>query len=372
MHAFEIASSSSLPSKRLFSMSAFDHLMKSPAASQEVTNLLQPLLALQQFHVQAPDDVVFNYLSSLFAERSSDYTTSAQALVSVCDAMEANYEKSEDPGALACFAQAKADLARSQLAVGDYTDAISSSHTSLELLSDDTDPTVAKSYAKCRLSANITAGIAHSYLGHTDKAIQNLQCALKSSSSDPEITVILAQILWVKGDQDSRDAAREQLFACVEQYPDHVGAVTLLAVIGLLDDDEDVLEAVEDDLSKMRTSDKLSVFQKMKVAKVLSGIVTCKAGADDDAQLAEATTGVMLAPAEPQGWSELAAATGEGYASEMSLITAQGQVPPGGNLSAEALSKAYAGTGQRMDALLSILVAPWEAVGYEALSQSLE
>jgi superkiller protein 3 len=373
MHAFDIASSSSLPSKRLFSMSAFDHLMKSPAASQEVTNLLQPLLALQQLHVLAPDDVVFNYLSSLLAERSSDYTASVQALMTVCDSMEADYEKSESPGALACFAQAKADLARSQLAAGDYADAVTNSQTSLELSSnDDNDPALAKFYVKCRLSANMSAGIAHSYLGHTDKAVQNLQCALKSSSFDPEITVILAQILWAKGDQDSRDAAREQLFACVEQHPDHVGAVTLLAVIGLLDDDEDVLEAVEDDLSKMRTSDKLSVLQKMKVAKVLSGIVACKAGASDDAQLAEATRGVMLAPAEPQGWSELAAATGESYASEMSLINAQGQVPPGGNLSAEALSKAYAGTGQRTDALLSIVVAPWEVGGYEALSQSLE
>ena len=45
--------------------------------------------------------------------------------------------------------------------------------------------------------------------------------------------------------------------------------------------------------------------------RVLSGIVTCKAGADDDAKHAEATRGVMLAPAEPWGWCDLAVATSE-------------------------------------------------------------
>lgn len=373
MHAFDIASSASLPTKRLFGMSAFDHLMKSPAASQEVTNFLQPLLALQQLHTQAPTEVAFTHLSALFAERSADYMASITALTLVCDDMEAGYEESESPDDLTRFAQAKADLARSQLAAGDYEGAITNSQTSIDLSSEnDLGKAFADNRSRWLLSAHITAGLAHSYLRHTDKAIKYLQPALGSSSSDPEITDILAQILWAKGDQDSRDAARGQLFACVEQYPDHVGAVTLLAVIGLLDGDEDVLEAVEDDLSKMRMSDKLSVAQKMKVAKVLSGIVTCKTGADDTAQLADATKAVMLAPAEPQGWSELAAATGDSYPSEMSLINAQGQVPPGGNLSASFLSKAYAGTGKRMDALLSIVVAPWEAGGYEALSQCLD
>ena len=152
MHAFDIASSSSLPTKRLFGMSAFDHLIKSPAASQEATNLLQPLLALQQLHTQAPTEIVFTHLSSLFAERSSDYAASISALTSVCEDTEAEYEKSESPDALARFAQAKADLARSQLAAGDYEDAIANSQTSLDLSSgDDLGPAFADGRAKCRL-----------------------------------------------------------------------------------------------------------------------------------------------------------------------------------------------------------------------------
>ena len=370
MHAFDIASSSSVPTQQLFSISAFDHLVRSPHASKDVTNLLQPLLALQQLHAQRPDEIVFTHLSSLLAERSSDYSASVNALVTVCDDMEADYEKSESSDALARFAQAKADLARSLLASGQHEEAITSAQTSLDLSSeDDLGAKFTKSRKKWRLSAHITAGLAHSFLGQNEKAIEDLRSALQSSSSDPEITVILAQTLWAKGDQDSRDTAREQLFACVEQHPENVGAVTLLAVIGLLDDDADVLEAVEDDLSRMRMSDKLDVTQKMKVAQVLSGIVTCKAGRDEISQLAEATKGIMLAPSEPQGWSELAEATGENYASQMSLMNAQRQVP---NLSADVLGRAYAGTGRRQDALLAIVVAPWAADGYAALSNSLD
>ena len=372
-HAFDIASSSSVPTQRLYSVCAFDHLLRSPQASQEVTNLLQPLLALQQLHTQAPAETVFTHLSSLFAERASDYSASIGSLSKVCNEVEEAYEKSEALEALARFAQAKADLARAFLASGQYEHAIANAQTSLDLSSGNDLGTVsAGSRTKWRLSAHLTSGLAHAFLGQTDKAIKDLRSALGSSSSDPEITVILAQILWTRNDQDSRDVAREQLFACVEEHPDHVGAVTLLAVIGLLDKDEDVLEAVEDDLSKMRMSDKLDVAQKMRVAKVLSGIVTCKTGADDTAQLAEATKGVMLAPSEPQGWSELAAATGARYASEMSLINAQRQIPPGGNLNADVLANAYARTGKRHDALLSIVVAPWQTAGYKSLHASLE
>lgn len=373
LHAFDIASSASVPTQRLYSVSAFDHILKSPHASQEVTNLLQPLLALQQLHTQAPDQTVFTHLSALLTERSSDYSTSVNSLTAVCDEVEAENERLERSDALAHFAQTKADLARSFLASGQYEDAITNAETSLDLSSeDDLGGELAKSRWKWRLSANITNGLAHAFLGQTDKAIKDLQSALASSSADPDITVILAQILWAKNEQDSRDVAREQLFACVEEHPEHMGAVTSLAVIGLIDEDEDILEAVEDDLSKMRMSNKLDISQKMKLAKVLSGIVTCKTGANDTARLAEATKGVMLAPSEPQGWSELAAATGGSYASEMSLKNAQKQVPPGGSLNAEVLATAYAGTGKRHDALLSIVVAPWGTAGYASLQGSLE
>ena len=320
-----------------------------------------------------PDETVFAHLLALLAERTADYSASIEALVNVCDDMEAEYEKTESQNALARFAQAKADLARAQLAAGQYEDAITNAQTSRDLSSeDDLGAEFADSRKIWQLSGYVTAGLAQSFLGHTDKAIKELQSALRTSSGDPEITVILAQILWAKGDQDSRDTAREQLFACVEQHSEHVGAVTLLAVIGLLDDDEDVLEAVEDDLSMMRTSAKLDATQKLRVAQVLGGLVTCKAGADKMTELSEAMKGVMLAPAEPQGWSELAAATGESFASEMCLLNAQRQVPPGGNLNADVLAEAFAGTGKRDDALLSIVVAPWQASGYESLSHSLE
>lgn len=79
---------------------------------------------------------MFTHLSSLLAERSSDYAASMNALASVCGDMEVEYEKSESTDALACFAQAKADLARSQLAAGDYEEAIANSQTSLDLSSE--------------------------------------------------------------------------------------------------------------------------------------------------------------------------------------------------------------------------------------------
>jgi superkiller protein 3 len=170
--------------------------------------------------------------------------------------------------------------------------------------------------------------------------------------------------------------ARDKLLDCIERHPDHVGAVTLLGVIALQDEDTDAIEAVEEDLQAMRLSDKMSAHDRIKVAKVLGGVAACSAaGSKDDDPSAAATSdaarGVMLAPGQPQGWSELATATNEQFPAEMALQNASRLVPPGGTLLASDLSKAYAHTGKRRDAMQSIMVAPWLVQGYTALADCL-
>ena len=152
--------------------------------------------------------------------------------------------------------------------------------------------------------------------------------------------------------------------------------MSLLGVIALLDDDKDAIEAVEEDLQAMRLNDKLSAHDRIKVARVLAGVISCSAPGTEDydqaaAAMSDATRGVMLAPGQPQGWSELAAVTNAQFPAEMALQNASRQVPPGGTLQADDLSKAYAQTGKRRDAMQSIMVAPWLGQGYKTFADSL-
>jgi superkiller protein 3 len=376
-HAFDIASSSSLPTKRRYALSAFDHFIRSTRTSEELTTLIQPLFALHQLHSCSPSEVHFNHLSALLAERIGNHEEAVATLQTVCAEMEADYEQSESSDSLARFAQAKSDLARAHLARREYEAAKECSQTALDLSSeDDLGPSDAEACQKLRLSAHLTAGLSHYYLDEFDESINMFEAALKEARGEPDVVCMLAQVLWAKGGQSPRDTARETLLDCIEKHPDHVGAVTLLGVIALLDGDNDAIEAVDEDLQAMRLKDELSAHDKMKVAKVLAGVMACSISATDDrdqnaAAIGDATKGVMLAPGQPQGWSELAAVTNEQFPAEMALQTASRQVPPGGSLQADDLSKAYAQTGKRRDAMQSIMIAPWLEQGYKTFADSL-
>jgi superkiller protein 3 len=369
-HALEIADSSVLPAKRHYALSAFDHLLSDPSKSQEVSALLRPLFAMRQFHVQEPADVIATHLMALFAERVGDHETSADGLQQVCDAAEAEYEKSESDEFLVRYAQAKADLARVQLACGQYAEAVSNAQTAIDLSgeADDLRPAYADIRRKWRLSAHITAGLAHSHLKQVEGSIKMFEVAMHESGIEPDVACMLAQVLWAKGREAEKDAARTQLFNVIEDHPKHVQAAALLAVIGLMDDDEDVLEAVEEDLKDLRRDDEVSVLDKIRVSKVLAGLVGCRprqAGADEVDQVAvaaDALNGIMLAPWQPQGWLELAQAVGSRdarYAAEMAVLNAERQIPPRGGLTADDLARAYEGTGETEDILKAKMLAPW-------------
>ncbi|ETI25092.1 hypothetical protein G647_04463 [Cladophialophora carrionii CBS 160.54] len=369
-HAFEIADSSVLPAERHYALSAFDHVSSHPSRSQEVSALLQPLFAMRQFHAQEPSDMIATHLMALFAERVGDHDTSVDALQEVCDAAEAEYEKTESNEYLVRFAQAKADLARAQLACGKYADAVSNAETAIDLSgeADDLGPAYADIRRKWRLSAHITAGLTHSHLKQIESSVKMFEVAMHESSREPDVVCMLAQVLWAKGGEAEKDAARTQLFGVIEDHPKHVQAAALLAVIGLMDNDEDVLEAVEEDLKGLRRDDEVSVLDKIRVSKVLAGLVGCRprrAGADEIDQVAmaaDALNGIMLAPGQPQGWLELAQAVGRddaAYAAEMAVLNAERQIPPGGDLTAEDLATAYEGTGETENILKATMLAPW-------------
>ena len=226
---------------------------------------------------------------------------------------------------------------------------------------------------RLRLSAHLTAGLAHYYLKTMDRAIDMFRDALQEANNAPEVVCLLAQVLWAKGGEEERAVARQQLFDCVESHPDHTGAVTLLGAIALLDSDKDAIEAVESDLRSMITRDDIDIHGRIKLIKLLTAVSTL--GLTEDSgipegtrRMGEATAAVMRAPDQPQGWMELSAASQELYPAEMAVKRALRSVPPRSNLDANDLSDAYAQTGKASDALRAIMFAPWKRNGWEELN----
>ncbi|PMD42619.1 TPR-like protein [Hyaloscypha variabilis F] len=370
-HAIEISESSSLITQRQYAQSTFDQILASKTPSS-ITELVQPLFALNQLQSMAPTDLMYQHLSTLFLERINDVPSASAALSKICVTVEADYEVTESPSSLSRFALAKADLARSQLSAGSYSDAIDNGETALQLSAEDAGNELsAEARQKCRLSAHLTVGLAYYFSGKPDTALQYFLPALEESNGNPDAVCLLAQILWAKGDEESRNKAREHLFDCVENYPEHVQSVLLLGIIAILEQDSESLEAVSASLQDLRAAGPISDREQGQVGEVLRAIAALSGGNGEKEVLTEIQTDVFLHPNLPHGWGRLAEIEGDDHAAEMALKTALKAVPPQGELEAVDLSGAFGGTGKVGDAQKAIMFAPWTNDGWASLSDAL-
>ncbi|RDL31795.1 TPR-like protein [Venustampulla echinocandica] len=372
-HAVEIAESSSLIAQQQYAQSTFDQILANSSALN-VTDLVQPLFALNQLQSTVPSDLVYRHLSTLFLERVDDVNPAVSRLSRICSTVEADYEVTESPSSLSRFALAKADLARLQLSTGAYTAAIDSGETALQLSAEDAGNELsAEARQKCRLSAHLTVGLAQYYNDEPETALEYFQPALEESAGNPDAVCLLAQVLWAKGTEESRGKSRELLFDCIESHPDHVQSVLLLGIIALLDQDTESLEAVTSTLQELRATHTITEREQEHVSEVLRAIAAFSEDDPEQAMLSEIQTDVFLHPQQTHGWGRLAELSWDdnGYAADMALNTAIKAVPPHGELAAEDLSRAFAGTGKVGDAQKAVMFSPWERSGWVALDGAL-
>jgi superkiller protein 3 len=372
-HAFEISDSASVISKRQYALSTFDHLLASPTVSNNLTALIQPLFALEQLRAQAPKELPYKHLSALFLERVGNFNDAIETLTELCSSAEAEYESSESDAALARFAHAKADVARCQLAAHSHSSASENANTALDLSADaessGLDPEARR---KLRLSAHLTAGLAAHYLKQDSDAINMFRAALEESDNNPDVVCLLVQVLWAHGGSEEKTAAREQLFECFESNPEHAGVMTLLGAIAALDNDEETTSAVRDDLVALRTNANLQPAEQSSIDSLLSALASLNDNDNNDAALASAQTATLLNPERSHAWKLLAELSGDSYAADMALQTAQKAVPPNGTSSAGELAAAFAGVGTVADAQRAMALAPWERIGWEVMAEALD
>jgi superkiller protein 3 len=377
-HALEISDASWLSARRQYAVNTFDTIV----SGKHIGYLNEPILALQQILRLTADQSEIEHLSGLLFERTGSYEEAAQDLRKICSVLEEQYEVSESAEDLTKFVSAKADLARVELALGNYEEAIENADFALSLLPDDSDPEEMKTwkggqknFAKCRLTARLTSGIGSYHNGNHDNALISLERALKESKTDPDVLCLVAQVLWAKGGSKARESARNHLFDCIEKHPNHVRAVSLLGAIGILDNDSDVLEAVLEELRALAMTDPASSSEFL-VANLLPIIAALSASSEDaanEAAVSEAAVGVFLNPQDSRAWLQLATLSGgEQGPAEMALATSMQTMSimrPGG---CEQLASALAGVGRIAEDQRAIMVAPWLDVGWKALQGDLE
>lgn len=385
-HAFEISGASVPLARSQFALTVFDGFL-ARRGSQHSISLIHSLFALHQLRPQSRAEPAIEHLSALFSERARDYSAATRHLVAVCDAAEQDYEVSESVASLTRFAQGKADLARVLLAAGDYKAAVESAETTLQLSATDeadggatiTDPEAGR---RCRLSAHVTAGLAHYYnqgVESMDEALEMFRAALEETKEPADVVCLLAQLLSAKSGRPQRASAIQTLLDTIAEGPSHIHSTILLGVIALVADDHDALDAAIVELESLRANPAVSDEDLRRIQDVLTVIASLYTSASSDESnsasaraTAEARIAVMQHPFHPHGWSQLASlSSDDAYLAQMALKTAQRAVPPQGSLSPETLARTYAASNRLNDMQSAIIVAPWLVDGWSGLSEMI-
>ena len=379
-HAVDMAGPDSKVAGQRYAVSMFDYLLTAADATElPVTSLIQPIFHLSQLQALRPNDLAYGHLLAMFQERTNESGRAVAHLEKIAESLEQDYEATESAESAKRFTLAKADLARCYLASGEHEKAIEAGEMAIELSTTDADSPeeggelTAEERKKARLGAHVTVGLAKYFAGKPTEAVSDFETVLEETGN-PDAACVLAQVLWATGKEDARERARDVLFGVIEEAPHHVRSVVLLGVVALLDGDEESIEAVVAELQGLRETGEVTPSEQAMVGEVLRAVAALRGGGDDGERMAAvkgaAQADIMYHPHLPHGWSELAAAVdgaeGEG-ASEMALRVARKGVPPRGDLGAEVLARAYAGTRRIKDAQTAAVVAPWERAGWVAL-----
>jgi superkiller protein 3 len=350
------------PTKQQFVTATFDTLVKT-RSEPTLTSILTPLFALGKLEAQFLHLPHSLHLRSLFDERVHDFTSACDKLQQVCAIYEEKYELTKSEEDLIKYVQSKADLARMHLGIHRYEDAIE--HVSIALnLSNDIEK-----LRIFRLSAHLTAGLAHYYTQRMDESLEMFKAALSESDENPDVVCLLSQVLWAKGGEQEREVAREQLFASIEENPDHLGSILLLGTIGIMDKSSEVADAVVDDLRSFQARVDLPRKTREKIDNLLVAIAQLTSdGHRESNATAVAANAVFMRPLSSENWSRLAEVGNNRFSAEAALIVAQSSK----DCDCVRLSKAYASVGKVGCDLRAIFLAPWMADGWDALYKDVK
>ncbi|EJD52731.1 TPR-like protein [Auricularia subglabra TFB-10046 SS5] len=184
------------------------------------------------------------HLFGLACERLGLHDKAAAALADCLATLESRYEHSEDPQVERQYVIANVSLGRIRLASGDYTGAIEAFGIAASLVASVDDDDTSTLQAQLAFGT----GLAYFRLGDYEAALGQLESVLPELPKDAQslrshCSVILAQVLWNMGSEESQGAARDQLLECIAANPEDLIAIVGLACMGMISSDDSLVDA---------------------------------------------------------------------------------------------------------------------------------
>lgn len=250
-HAYILANGRSSLAQLLYGLSIITKRLKTgvdPRDIQASQEFSVANFAMNNYLKFSPNDEVGLSVALIISERCKDYTKGIEIGNRLIDILEKKYEEdSESEATLISFARAKTQVARMYLGIGEYDKALENAEFGLNVIGEDDDDTVEES-SSLVLSARITIGLAFFFSDQFDDALDQLKVILSKRPDSQRLVTLIAQILYAYSNEDTKQAAIDQLFNHIEEYGSTLLVVLTLGAISIVDDLDDYLGAIREEL----------------------------------------------------------------------------------------------------------------------------
>ncbi|GJE96722.1 TPR-like protein [Phanerochaete sordida] len=358
-----------------FSRRLFDRLNAGPYHATSPEAFTPAFFVLDRFCRRQPEDANALHLFGLICERVGHSELAIRAIGDAIALLEAAYEESEDPQIEQQFAIAHTNMGRLRLSLGDYEAALESFATVTGLLAE-----AENSVATVLLTqSHLGSGIANYKAGAMQEAVESLESATAAVGDSAQLrghaVVLLSQALWALGTDEGREAAKTQLLQSVADDPDNLMAINALGGMGILTDDDSLIDAALSELLALPLEERQQRDPRRDVDYLL--MQHHLAQGDLPRALAVVQKLVLREPSRSQSRRQLAALAlqaGNPTSARAVLDAASAGAGPselrralglGAIAAARADPEAARGLAQK-----AVMLAPWEASDWRACAYS--
>ncbi|CAG8518907.1 7674_t:CDS:2, partial [Dentiscutata heterogama] len=274
-HAYEISGGGhSLEADYGFAYQAFTRYKNSPSIHKNL--LMSPTFALQKLSEQRPDDAASLNLLGLLFERLNRPDRAVDAFTDVIVAIKKSIQKEQQSATLHKDSQEKSlsnltlllrrlayahgNLGRVLCATRNFSDSITAYTEALELIEQQENGS-STSIISFRIYTMLGTGLAYYFNDELENSLQMFESALNAADNPEQessvaeikndVVVLVSQVLWALGGVEHKNLAKEELFRCISQNPQHLPAIFGLCAIGLLQGDDTLATAALKEMVKL-------------------------------------------------------------------------------------------------------------------------
>ncbi|AGO12087.1 AaceriAEL281Cp [[Ashbya] aceris (nom. inval.)] len=249
-YAFLISNGRYKPVQLLYAKAALNkHLANNEDERDIEPNLELSTIAygLGQYLKKAPDDLLALQCAILTYERLCKFTAASHLINDVSLILEGRFEQSQDERELVNYGIIKTQLARSQLGLAKFDNAIEDASLALGILEGNEAPEARRAL----LSNYIVLGLSYYFSGDFDQALEYFKILLNDYGSSSEVTLMISRAIYNFSGEDAIDIALQELSEYRSTHGSDLLVTITMAVMCLIEKKVGQLSILLKDLANL-------------------------------------------------------------------------------------------------------------------------